>query len=193
MMKQDGAAEWARAILQSDALIIDTETTGLDDEAEIVQIGVVDMCGNVLLDALVCPLHTIPAEATAIHGIRDEDVVRALTFAELYPTLRDLIGAQSLVIYGADFDLRMLDQATLQHSCPRFVFNRIHCLMEHYAAFWGDWSDYHGNYRWQKLTAACRQQGIAVEGQHSAAGDCKLSLALLKKMAEWKPEDSPQG
>lgn len=36
----------------NDVVILDTETTGLDDNAEIVQITILDINGNKLLDTL---------------------------------------------------------------------------------------------------------------------------------------------
>src|SRR5690606_37121994 len=45
----------ARAWLAANALILDTETTGLDADAEVVELAVIDCAGAVLLDTLVRP------------------------------------------------------------------------------------------------------------------------------------------
>jgi DNA polymerase-3 subunit epsilon len=45
--------------------------------------------------------------------------------------------------------------------------------MRQYAAFVGEWNEYHGNYRWQRLPG----------GDHSALGDARATLSLLKRMA----------
>jgi DNA polymerase-3 subunit epsilon len=45
--------------------------------------------------------------------------------------------------------------------------------MHWYAQFVGDWNEYHGNYKWQRLPG----------GDHSALGDCRATLAVLKEMA----------
>ncbi|HHQ4784521.1 TPA: hypothetical protein ACSPZU_004090, partial [Aeromonas veronii] len=42
--------------------ILDTETTGLDDQAEIVEISIIDQLGKVVFDSLVKPQKPIPAE-----------------------------------------------------------------------------------------------------------------------------------
>jgi DNA polymerase-3 subunit epsilon len=63
------------------------------------------------------------------------------------------------------------------------------CAMEAYAEFWGEWNDYHGNYRWQKLATACRQQGIGVVNAHDAMGDARMTLALLAKLAESETQE----
>ncbi|ELA9868094.1 3'-5' exonuclease, partial [Vibrio parahaemolyticus] len=57
------------------AIILDTETTGLDSQAEIVEFtAICAHTGKVIVNELVKPTCSIPAEATAIHGITDEDV-----------------------------------------------------------------------------------------------------------------------
>jgi DNA polymerase-3 subunit epsilon len=43
-----------------------------------------------------------------------------------------------------------------------------------YAEFVGEWNDYHGNYRYQKLPG----------GDHTAVGDCRATLKVIKKMAK---------
>ena len=45
--------------------------------------------------------------------------------------------------------------------------------MLEYAKFVGEWNNYHGNYRWQKLEG----------GDHSAAGDCLATLEVIRTMA----------
>lgn len=68
----------------------DTETTGKDPYTDrIVEIAVVRIEPDgmrISLKSLVNPGVPIPAEATAVHGIRDEDVKGAPTFAELCRT-----------------------------------------------------------------------------------------------------------
>ncbi|MCX6056776.1 MAG: 3'-5' exonuclease, partial [Chloroflexi bacterium] len=85
------ASAWARNLLSIPAhhwIILDTETTGLDENAEVIQIGVTDGTGNVLMDNVACkPLRPIPAEATAIHHITNEMMKRAAPFQSAWDTL----------------------------------------------------------------------------------------------------------
>lgn len=180
-------------INRSDWVILDTETTGLDDEAQIVQIGLLSPLGNVLLDTLVKPTAPIPAAATRIHGITNEMVASAPGFADIYPKLVELTKDKEVIVYNADYDFRMVRQSIASAYNLNFcdetlddlllaVGNNWKCIMKHYAMFWGEWDDYHGNYRWQRLTNACYQQNIRVEDAHSAIGDCKMTLALIRKL-----------
>ena len=65
-------------VLERELVVFDTETTGLDGGAEIVEIveiSCVNGRGEVLLDTLVRPAGPIPADATAIHRITYDDVL----------------------------------------------------------------------------------------------------------------------
>jgi DNA polymerase-3 subunit epsilon len=78
-----------------------------------------------------------------------------------------------VVIYNAEFDTRLLDQ-----TCQRYGLDvltdggiKFECAMLWYAQFVGDWSDYHGGYRWQPLG-----------GGHRALGDCQATLGVIREM-----------
>lgn len=172
---QDQARAWAVKLLADPStLVLDTETTGLHGDAEIVQIAIIDTSGRVLLDTLVRPTRAIPRDASAIHHITDERVKDAPTFADIAPKLRALLAGQRVIIYNADFDCRMLRQSAT--ACG--VVHELGCFfedaMEPYSAWVGSWSSYHHSYRWQRLPG----------GDHSALGDCRACLKVLQMMAE---------
>lgn len=172
------------------ALFLDTETTGLDSSAEIVEIAIIDAAGNVLLDTRVKPLGTMDPEAQAVHGISPADVENCPTFADLWSELCAIVNGKTVVMYGAGFDKRMLQQSAAAHQLDYRELrpSGIVCAMLEYAAYWGALDRRRGSYRWQKLTLACHQQGITLpEGMHahSARADAELTrLLTLKVLAE---------
>ena len=192
--RKERLAQWARDLLSREFVIFDVETTGLDyDWDRIVQIGVIDHTGKVLLDTLIKPCVHIPPEATQIHGITNEMVKDAPTFGEIHPSLFEALNYRVWVCYNLDFDRGFLVEECARHNLrpplPSLWADtdpaqrrEMYCAMSAYAAFWGEqrWS---GGYKWQRLTDACAQQGIEVNGAHSAVGDCLMTLALLNKMA----------
>src|SRR5215471_46907 len=102
---------WARRVVaEGEALILDTETTGLEAHDEIIQLAIVDMQGNVLLQTLVRPTVPVGTEARAIHGLTDEVLAKAPSFAHLHNTLAVLLANHSVLAYHADFDRRLLAQ-----------------------------------------------------------------------------------
>lgn len=176
-------------IKSGDFLVLDTETTALDHTGEVCQIAIIDSAGKVLLDTLVKPMRPIPASASRIHDIYDEDVKDAPGWIDIASQVKDILSNRNVIIYNADYDTRIIYQTAKAAKTfyPQHEIN-WHCAMLAYAEFWGDWNDYHGNYRWQSLVAACSQQGIEVVNAHNALADCQMTLALVRKMIE--KEDS---
>lgn len=179
-----------KELIQSgDFVILDTETTGLDDKAEICQIAVIDSQGNVLLDTLVKPTSPIPAEASRVHGILNEHVENAPLWGDVVKQVLTAIKGRNVVIYNADYDNRILEQTAKANSLKwldKPLYNS-YCAMLAYAEFWGE-SSYYGGYRWVQLAKACWQQSIPVNNAHNALADCLMTLEIVRKIAQGDKE-----
>lgn len=106
----------------------DTETTGLilhhdaaiDKQPRIVEIALTRLSrqnGKVIAKHswLVNPLCSIPKDATAIHGISDDDVRGKPTFAELWPDVADEFSKCDIAFaHNSPFD-----DAVLRHELRR--------------------------------------------------------------------------
>jgi len=173
----------ARQILASQPLYLDTETTGLDARAEIVEIALVAHDGSVLLESLVKPTRSIPWDATRVHGISNEMVAGAPTWAELWPQVRAILAGRRVGIYNAEFDLRMIAQSHAAHRViDTAAGSNAFCIMKLYAEFFGERGS-HGDSRWQSLDKAARQCGIDLPNSHRAGADALLARAVLESMA----------
>lgn len=176
------ASATARAWLEVDPLILDTETTGLGDDAEVIEVSVIDARGEVLLDTLVRPSGQIPAEASAIHGITDADVATAPTWAEIHKRLAELVAGRLVIAYGADFDVRLIEQTAARHELE-WQRPKTGCAMRLYAQHNGEWSDRRGTWRWMKLGVAAEACGIDAGGAHRALADCQMALGVIRSIA----------
>lgn len=175
--------KWAGNLLEDEKIvIIDTETTGLNNNDEIIQLAIVDFGGDILFDTLLKPTMPISSEALAVHGITDKDLAHAPTFSSLHDTIANLILNRCLVAYNAEFDRRLLVQTCEKYNLPIFEIEGWYCAMDKYACFWGK-RDANNNFIRQSLTAACTQQGININGAHEASKDCLLTLELIKAIA----------
>lgn len=176
-----------KAMLQrGDYVVLDTETTSLDD-GEICQIAIVHCDGGVLLDTLIKPVRGIPASATAIHQITNEMVADAPSFADIVPQIVRLLNDRDVVVWNATYDRKMLHKSAEAAKLPKTdwkSFSRWWCAMEAFAEVYGDWNEYRGNYRWQKLVTATNYYDMPVNGAHSALGDARMTLAVCRKMVE---------
>ena len=186
----------ARRAAELDPVIFDTETSGLDDSAEIVEISVVDLKGNVLLDSLVQPKYAIPEEATAVHGIFNEDVAGAPTFDNIVGSLDELFRGRLVVAYNLAYDLRLISQS-LRHrrlsTRPFEEWGKIAystswgpglCVMRAYSHWHGEWNFAKKGYRWHKLDKAARSLNVEFpQPQHRSKSDALATAGVLRELA----------
>jgi len=176
------ASATARGWLESDPLILDTETTGLGDDAEVIEISVIDARGQVLLNTLVRPSGPIPAEASAIHGITDADVTTAPSWPQIHQHLAELVAGRLVIAYGSDFDMRLIEQTATRYGLE-WQRPTTGCAMQIYAQYNGEWSDQRKTWRWLKLGVAAEACGIDAGGAHRALADCRMALAVIRATA----------
>ena len=100
-------------LIALDAVVLDTETTGLDPaKARIVQIGAVTLThGRLVLEErferLVDPGVPIPASVTAIHGIDDAAVKGAPSFPAAFTDFEAFRAGRLVVGHNLGFDLAL--------------------------------------------------------------------------------------
>ena len=172
-------------IRRNNFVVLDTETTGLSKPAEIVSIAIIDPDGAIKLDTLVKPVRPIPADATRIHGITNDDVASAPGWATVQPMVVNLITGRDVIVYNAVYDRSMLHLSDEAAGVPRTDYRLLAdwaCAMEWYAEIYGSWNDYHRSYRWQSLSNAMAQQDLPIIEAHRALGDVKMTLSLIRKL-----------
>ncbi len=195
-MKSSDLSRLLDVVNSNEFIVLDTETTGLDNRAEICQIAIIDHTGRALLDTLVKPTRGIPVDAQRIHGISSAMVTDAPSWMEVNEWVWDVSQNKTVIVYNASYDFKLIAQS--ERACSPLALSDWHtvkrvCAMLGYAEFVGDWNDYRGNYAWHRLTDAAFQIGYALpEGlnAHSALGDCLMTLAVCRHMAEQKKQQS---
>ena len=183
------ATEKARLWLGQDPLVFDTETTGLGNSDEIVQIAVITVEGEPLLDTLVRPTRPIPAQVIRIHGITDADVRLAPTGAEVCAELARILDGRLVCSYSAPFDSRLLEQTAAAWQAPAASF-RAECVMRLYADYAAQWDarwaaerGSRGANRWFNLGMAARQCGLGPFREHHALSDARITAQILRHVA----------
>lgn len=172
---------WARR----NFVVLDTETTGLRYPAEIIELAIIDPDRKVLLNERMKPMNGVPADATRIHGITDDDLQDCRRWPDVRENMLSIITGKDVVIYNASYDFGMFRNSDRVWEVvpPVWYDSRadFYCAMLFYAEHYGMWDDYRQSYRWQKLTDACQQLAIPVENAHGALGDCLMTI----KVIEW--------
>jgi DNA polymerase III subunit epsilon len=181
---REKAIRVAQEILLQDPLFLDTETTGLDRNAEIIEIAVVDNDDTVIIETLVRPSRPIPPSATAIHGITNDQTGNSQTWPILWQTLRNRLTNRLIIAYNADFDLKMMKQSMEAYRLPWRDKLEMFCAMKLYAEYRGEWDPRSRSNRLCSLETAREQQRVVIPNSHRAADDARLVRALMRSMAE---------
>ena len=101
--KPEQHAKIAKKWLTENPIFLDTETTGLDDNAQIVEIGIIDINGEPLLETFIKPYNPIPEEAIKIHGITNDMVKDAPYWSEIHEQFCNIIKDRTLIIYNRPY------------------------------------------------------------------------------------------
>lgn len=166
---------WACELFKNsnDWIVLDTETTGLNYKDEIIDIAIVSRYGAVIFDSLIKPTCDISEGAAKIHGITKDLVKDAPTFPQIYSDLVSALENKKVIIYNKNFDTNKIEDMCELYELPEINYE-AECAMQQYAKYYGEWSEYWENFKWQKLEG----------GNHRARGDALATFNLLKKMAK---------
>jgi DNA polymerase-3 subunit epsilon/CBS domain-containing protein len=176
----------ATPLIALDAVVFDTETTGLDPrKARIVEMAAVRIrAGQVetgkALRRLVQPGEPVPPAAVRIHGIDDAALRGAPDFSEVWPEFSELFSGTVLIGHTIGFDLAVLAnecrRAGFAWIAPRTLDTRLLAeLVEPNLAGFG-------------LDQLASWLKVPVEGRHSALADAVITshifLALLARLRD---------
>ncbi|MBR1279432.1 DUF294 nucleotidyltransferase-like domain-containing protein [Bradyrhizobium sp. AUGA SZCCT0283] len=174
-------------LLSLDAVVIDTETTGLDPrKARVIELAGVRLSAGKLIAGdsfrqLLRPAdESIPAVTTRIHGIDDAMVAGSPLFADVWPRFNTFLGQALVIGHAVGFDLAVLkrecDLAGLPWRRPRTLDTR---QLGQIAA--PDLAGY-------SLDDLAAWTGVDVVDRHSALGDAitsaRVFLALVPKLRD---------
>lgn len=168
--KRAKGMEWAQRMLGNpQAVIIDTETTGLSGSAEAVQLAIIGIDGQTRYNSLLRPTVLIPEGVVALHGITNEHVQNAPTILAELVTIRPILEDGPVIVYNAKFDIRILRQSLVAYGLPSAWLSKldVHCAMLEYSA-------YRDSPKWLRLDG----------GNHEAVVDCLATLDVIRRMAK---------
>lgn len=160
------------------AVILDTETTGLK-QAEVIEISIVNMAGEVLMDRLIRPRRMeMNPYAFRVHGITLDELADQPTLPELLDELSPILRGNLVLAWNASFDKLMIQRSLDVWGLEAIDFNE-QCAMRLYAALHGQ--------RSFGLQRAIESQGLQhlleQHVSHRALGDANLVLELFRAVA----------
>lgn len=171
------------AIDPADIRCLDIETTGLNKiNDDILQLSIIDGNGNILFSDYIRPVNNVSwPEAERIHGISPQMVAFKRTIDEHRAEIDQIMASAKVVIgYNSNgFDVPFLKNKGIVFPEDAEYVD----VMLLFAQIYGEWNEYHGNYRWQKLTTCANYYGYEFQA-HDALEDIKATLFCYYKIAE---------
>ena len=167
-----------------DLVFLDTETTGLDNTDQIIEIAIVEGTGDVLVDLRLKPSVSIHERAEAVHGISLSDLADCPSWPDVEDTIKSALIGRKVVIYNADFDTRMMKQTANAFGCDTAWIDQLvtDCSMVGAVRRYGA-TNLYGTI---SLANAVSRSGCGWHGkEHSALGDALTTLALVRKIADY--------
>lgn len=141
-------------------------------------IGVVVANENGIVDefySLINPMMHFSSFNTRIHGIREEDVADAPTFAELWPTLNDYLSHNIVIAHNASFDMSVI-RNTLDYFNLTYPEMDYLCTVNISKRIWPGLENH-------KLNTIAGYHGISFE-HHHALEDARVAAKILMKAFE---------
>lgn len=175
----------------------DCETTGLGEDARIVDIAIVLFSGGRPVQQWSSMINpgdidwNLPSVSAAmqVNGLTREELQDAPTFAETWSTIATLFGwASVFCAHNAQFDLRMLEQEAKRTPEIRDYFGELPVHSNTICTMLADFVHRPGFHK-RRLDVAAPAWGVAQEGAHRALGDALTCGRLLCAIGDKMPEE----
>jgi CBS domain-containing protein len=158
-----------------EAVVLDTETTGLDTRtARVIEIGLAGFGQELAWSALVNPREPIPAASQKVHGISDAMVALESEFSGVWAEARQRIGQQVVIGHSLGFDLAILkrecERAGMSWHEPLWLDTRFLTVV--LGASLPDFS----------LDTLAGWLDVSAQGKHRALGDAQATAAIFDAM-----------
>jgi DNA polymerase-3 subunit epsilon len=183
----------AKQILELDPIILDTETTGLDDNDQIIEIAAITVSGQPLLNTLIKANKGSHPMALQTHGIsRDTTDLKGREWSDVLADLNAIFECHPMCAYNEVFDTRMITQTCKAHKTEQPLHTTQFDIMElanrHFIEH-AIWCNERSQFERLSLEKCCEFAGIKFQGDaHRAIVDCHATLDLLTFIAEEKPD-----
>jgi DNA polymerase III epsilon subunit-like protein len=173
-------------------IFLDTETTGLEHDSEIVSLTAIRISKGYEMDVLhfqSCPMKQIPTSASMIHGITNSDVLDKPPIWQFCPLMCDFFRGCDVIGFNVKYDLDRIDYALaiyvgqigdcqpakMKSFCINDVIDIAHVF----------WAKYQTQYYKQRRTLArahVEYVGSPLDGAHSSLSDAAACISILAGM-----------
>lgn len=180
---REAVQRWAQIVMRHHPLILYTQAIGNGNDAEIIDIALVDLYGRLAFHSSVQPSQ-LPLWSNDPQITIDNDLLRqAPTFGDLWKKLRPALTGYEIIAYDAATNLRNLRLAAAR---SQFVLPAIisHCLQKQYTIYTGGIQG-EREARPATFAEACAAFQIAIDPHnvHNARSNAEATRLLIIAMA----------
>ena len=166
-------------------LILDTETTGLDWDDEVIQLTCLDIEGNIVYDGYFNPTKASHWAAAKKHKLSTDFLAQQPKWEDEWAKISTLLEGKTILAHNADFDHRLLQQTCLRYNLEPNLALTFVCTMPFVKALTGE------NSLEKALDAMKYRTGS--ESLHNSRTDCFMLLKLLlPKQEVFKIQETAQ-
>ena len=180
------AMHFEKLDVPDDFVVVDTETTGVGRNDEVVELSVLDSNANELYHSFFKPETWIKPEATAASGLTNDMLANEPRFIDEWPKIYDAIDGRPIAGHNIGFDRRLIQQ-TLEKQVPGVSYQRLCDDM------FSDQIDsmliakeQGVEYGQRNLGKICAAMGCEQEPNHRTSHDCLGVLNILQGFEQGK-------
>lgn len=161
-------------------VVLDTETTGLTNADEVVEVAVTDMHGNPLYSQRFMPTKEVDPGAMRVNHLSKRVLAGNPQFsATEWENIKVAIAGRKVLGHNISFDKRLISQTLKRYGITDdtdIVFTGMYDSKD-IAKKWLVAKSY-------SLNNLTTQIGIVREEQHEAADDCRMTVEFLKRLED---------
>lgn len=156
---------------------IDVETTGVEDQDQIIEFAAVEEDGSVT-KFRVKPTVPVHPAALKVNGYTEEGWADAISQEEAAQRIAETVKRKVVVAHNLEFDRRMINHLLKKYNKPRIGSHGI-CTLQLALALLADEPGHES----VSLVAVCYTLGIPYQQAHTAEGDAKLVREVFRSLS----------
>ena len=169
-------------LLSSNAIIFDTETTGLSSSDHVIELSVIDTHGATLFSSLINPGVSVSSIITNLTGITNDMLLDVPTFDEVADDIEKVFAGRTALAWNAGFDVRMIGNEFSRIGRQNPARDAVD-VMSLYCSATNKPS------RQYKLERAKVEMGVGDGQDHRSLQDCLDTLNVLKAVVGDEEKD----
>ena len=168
---------WAERMLAFPHLaLLVIDSTGVQDDSDVIRVVVADGTGTILLDRIVAPGRQVGRANTPYTGLTREQVLSAPRLSDIWPDLQSALSGRVTLAYGYDFAVKRLQENARHYRLERLAMTGD-CIMERAKSYYGSTTPL-------KLAEVCYRIGHHLPQPATAPDRVAAQIAFLQAMSK---------